>query len=116
MRTARGLMTIECVCGATGETPVGALVACECGRRFEAAPPAEHAAELDRLRRRHRALLAASLLSLVVLCAAPLLVLDRSAALMVPVAALALWAATVRPRLQRRHRRRMAALPAWSLG
>jgi hypothetical protein len=107
---------IECDCGASGEAPVGALVECECGRSFHAAgPPAAHSSSVRLLQRRHRLALAGSLLLLVVLCASPLLVLDRSAALLVPVAAVAVWLATVRPLLERRHRRALAALPGWAL-
>jgi hypothetical protein len=107
---------IECDCGATGEAPIGVVVECECGRTFQAAPPPlEHASCVRRLQRRHRLALVTSLAILVLVCAAPLLVLDESAALLVPAAALALWLSTVRPVLERRHRRALAALPGWSL-
>jgi hypothetical protein len=109
------IVSLTCLCGATGEAPVGARVECECGRTFEAAPPPSHAAALDDLRRRHRVLLAVSLVAVVVACTAPLAVLDRGAAVVVPAAALVVWLAMVRPHLERRHRRRLAALPGWSL-
>jgi hypothetical protein len=108
-------VSIACQCGATGEAPVGALVECECGHSFEAAAPASHDADLCALQRRHRVLLALSLLVVLALCAAPLLVVDRGAALLVPIAAVAVWLTTVRPHLDRLHRRRLASLPGWSL-
>lgn len=110
-------VTVSCACGAVGEAEIGAHVECECGRSFDAeAPPAEHVAEIRQLERRHRVLLAGSLVAVLLVCAAPLVVLDRSAALLVPVAAIALWLSTVRPPLQRRHRRALATLPGWSIG
>lgn len=107
---------IECDCGASGEAPVGAAVECECGRTFEAAgPPAAHAGSVRDLERRHRVTLVVSLLLLLLLCTAPLVVLDVSAAVVVPFAAVVVWVAMVRPALVRRHRRALAALPGWAL-
>ena len=45
--------------------------------------------------------------------AAPLLALDRGAALFVPLAALATWYGSVVPHLQARYQRQLARVPAW---
>ncbi len=114
MRHVERLVSIACDCGASGEAPIGALIECECGRTFTAeGPPAGHVAAIAALERRHLVLQIVSLVALIGLCALPLVVLDRSAALLVPVAAVAVWFATVRPHLQRRHRQAISALPDW---
>ena len=90
---------IECDCGASGEAPVGAARRVRVRPQLRGRRPARRArGSVRELERRHRVALVASLVVLLVLCAAPLVALDVSAAVVVPFAAVVVWVATVRPR------------------
>jgi hypothetical protein len=103
------LVTIACDCGNVADVRLGRRLECGCGAVFRVAP----AAAATELGRRHRRALALSLLLLLVAFAAPLLALDRGAALFVPLAALATWYGSVVPHLQARYQRQLARVPAW---
>ena len=102
-------VTIACDCGALAEVRLGRRLECGCGAVFRVAAGG---AALE-LGRRHRRALVVSLLLLLVAFAAPLLALDRGAALLVPLAALATWYGSVVPHLQARYERQLARVPEW---
>ncbi len=105
----KAFVTIACDCGNHAEVRLGRRLECACGAVFRVAP----GCAASELARRHRRALAISLLLLLVAFAAPLLALDRGAALFVPLAAVATWYGSVVPHLQARYQRQLARVPAW---
>jgi len=114
---ARPHISVTCDCGSSGDADPGEAWRCDaCGQLWRLGDPprslVEAAARLDRVHRRRTV---ASLVGIGLACLLPAATGDRVAFALAAPGALAAWSLTVLPRLRRRYRTALDALPAWSV-
>jgi len=110
-------IAIACDCGRTGAGEPGTTWQCPgCGRAWPLpALPAEQATALAAIERRFRRDVVLTAIGAAVLSALPAILGDRGALLLAVPGGAALWALAVMPHLRRARRRRVEALPGFTV-